>query len=100
MLGYVEMREVAIWIQTTDYAEVRLAYWPEKDKKQVSSIMHFTEGLANTALFVCSDLEPGTTYEYEVLVNGSVENKGYTFGTALLNNTFYINKSRNNHKRF
>jgi alkaline phosphatase D len=85
MLGYVEMREVGIWIQTTETAEVSLKFWPEKDKKQVRSITDNTDKKsAYSRVFVCSDLEPGTTYDYEVYVNGAIKNKGNTFYTQPL----------------
>ena len=37
MLGYSTMREVAIWVQTTDEAQVYFEYWDKKIHKQFSN---------------------------------------------------------------
>jgi alkaline phosphatase D len=85
MHGYTEMREASIWIQTTESAEVLLVFWPDKHKESERRITRRTlEAFAFSEVFVCTNLEPGTTYRYEVAVNGVVKNKGNSFYTQPL----------------
>jgi alkaline phosphatase D len=71
MPGYSEMKEVAIWLQTTNTAEVFIKY------HQINTdIEHFTNKIqtqkedAFTAILIADTLEPGNIYEYDVYVNG------------------------------
>lgn len=82
MVGYSEMREVMLWIQTTEAAEVQIKYTPQQsilpeDKSvAVEQRSYFTEKIitkkenAFTAHLVADELEPGHIYNYEVLLNG------------------------------
>ena len=36
MLGYSEMKEVMIWIQTKKTADVKIAYWPKENPNLVN----------------------------------------------------------------
>ncbi len=73
MLGYVEMREVLLWVQTNKTAKVQFAYWM-KDSLPIQKIYTPTQNTtakeAYTIKATISDLTPGTTYAYEVLING------------------------------
>lgn len=73
MPGYSEMREAAVWVQTESPATVSMRYWPKdaKDAQQVSSSVATAAATANTALLIATEVEPGTTYAYEILVNGN-----------------------------
>lgn len=71
MVGYSAMREVALWIQTTNEANVKFVYWNtnEKNKKIESETVHTQENSAFTAKVILANLEPGQTYNYEVYIN-------------------------------
>jgi alkaline phosphatase D len=73
MLGYAELTEASVWVQTTAPAEVRLRYWPEGKRGEVrtSAALEASEKTDHTALFVLPGLEPGTRYTYEILVGGA-----------------------------
>lgn len=81
MAAYAECRETAIWLQTNEPAEVKLQYWRKgKPDSMITTVSQFTKAEdANTATFVIALLEPGITYEYNVLVNG----KAIKFETPL-----------------
>jgi len=86
MLGYNTMREVGIWVQldTEGYAKVR--YWPKANKSdQKHSETFYVESYkANTATIPLGPLEPGTEYEYSVIVNDIETDKVQTFETQAL----------------
>lgn len=72
MLGYSEMREVVLWVQTTEAAEVQFAYWPENDKAAISLTEKAmtTKADAFTTKAIADEVEPGTNYTYELRLNG------------------------------
>jgi alkaline phosphatase D len=68
MLGYAEMTETMIWIQTSKAGEVELKYWPADDSKSVKSVS--SKSIASNELvnkLILPHLEPGKTYHYQVL---------------------------------
>ena len=67
------MREVAVWVQTEAAAEVSMRYWTKGSEEKTSSTptVNTTEQDAFTAHLVATEVEPGTTYEYEILVNNA-----------------------------
>ncbi|HMQ48806.1 MAG TPA: alkaline phosphatase D family protein [Saprospiraceae bacterium] len=71
MLGYSEMREVMLWVQTSRPAQVQVAYWPaeEKNKRMLTDKVSTQESEAFTAHLVADQLEPGIQYTYELLIN-------------------------------
>ena len=73
MLGYAEMTEASVWIQTTADAPVRVRYWPEgrRAESRTTAELHADDESDRTALFVIPGLDPGTRYGYEVLVGGA-----------------------------
>jgi len=78
MLGYADLREVAVWVQTTEPAEVRIGYragttGPERKTRPIRT----TEAGWLIASFVITDLEAGTTYDYSVHVNGEAVSFDY-----------------------
>jgi alkaline phosphatase D len=79
MLGYTEMREAAIWLQTRKSATVYLTYWEVDNPKlrQTTKSITTREEDLNTAKFICTMLEPGTDYQYEVYVEGTKETFDY-----------------------
>ena len=80
MLGHVGLRSAKIWVQTAVPSEVCIAYWPLDDansasanvaSRQVSACKMSTAETAGTATVELAGLEPGTTYGYEILVDGT-----------------------------
>lgn len=79
MLGYSEMREVLLWVQTTEPAEVIIEYkeknsggnWLRTDKITTRKDNYFiAKPLADKVL-------PGKTYEYRLLINGEIVERDY-----------------------
>lgn len=71
MLGYNEMREVMVWIQTKNEAEVYLEYWADetpKTKTKTNTVLT-QKDKAYTAHLLCSQLEPSTSYTYTVWID-------------------------------
>jgi alkaline phosphatase D len=73
MLGYADLTEASVWIQTTADATVRLRYWPEgrRSESRTTAELRADDQSDRTALFVIPGLDPGTRYGYEVLVGGA-----------------------------
>ncbi len=72
MLGYVEMREALLWVQTKEPAAVQIS-WQARDVKtapEQSPVIRTEKTMACIAKFALPYLEPGTSYRYDVLVNG------------------------------
>jgi alkaline phosphatase D len=70
MLGYSEMKEVLLWIQTKEASLVKFNYW----EKDTPSIKFSTESYqtnnkeAFVAKLVADKVLPGKRYTYEVLI--------------------------------
>jgi alkaline phosphatase D len=73
MLGYAEMTETLIWIQTEQEGELRLEYWPENDSEKIS-VVHSASVASNEFVnkFTLSNLEPGTQYAYQIAFNNKL----------------------------
>lgn len=73
MVGYSEMTEVALWVQTTRPAKVNFMYWDLANPQKKSSTQEiFTaKEKAFTALITASNLIPGKKYGYEMYINGN-----------------------------
>ncbi|MEL7146216.1 MAG: alkaline phosphatase family protein, partial [Bacteroidota bacterium] len=88
MLGYSEMREVLLWVQTTEAAKVQFAYWPEGKpaQKQMTATYQTNKVEAYTAKLLADEVEPGMKYDYELLINDKVVSLPYatTFQTQEL----------------
>lgn len=72
MLGYAEMKEALIWVQTNATAQVQCTYWNIDTPKEVhkTAIVATTKAKAFTAKLIADEVEPGQTYEYRILING------------------------------
>jgi alkaline phosphatase D len=72
MIGYVEMREALIWVQTQTFATVQIEYWVAEnaDQRWRTDIVQTYKNSAFTAKCILGELEPGTRYEYRVEING------------------------------
>jgi alkaline phosphatase D len=73
MLGYADLTEAAVWVQTTGAGDVSLRYQAEgkTGDRRTSPPLSASEKTDHIALFVLSGLEPGTRYTYEVLIGGA-----------------------------
>lgn len=88
MVGYSEMREVMVWAQTTEPAEVHVEFWPEGDPDaRGATVPMLTDGeSAHIAWLVIGGLEPGTRYRYALYINGEAVPRDYrlSFQTQML----------------
>lgn len=88
MLGYAEMREVMLWVQTNQAATVQFAYWePSVPDIRYRTLEVKTEkNQAFTAKCLADQVQPGRTYNYELILNGEVVQLDYptTFSTPEL----------------
>ncbi len=74
MVGYGEMTETMLWVQTTSPATVQYRFWIEGKKSTalLSRKASASEENDYIAKVVLSDLKPAARYEYELLLNGKV----------------------------
>ncbi len=86
MLGYSEMKETVIWIQTTEKADVQIAYWKDEDQKFWTSKHETKKSDAFTVKLIANQIEPGNTYHYQVFINDEPLKLNYptTFQSAPL----------------
>lgn len=79
MLGYVEMQEANLWIQTKQAVPFEIKYW----KTGADSTLRYTykdstdAAESNTARIKLTDLDPGTTYRYELYLDGKKISRPY-----------------------
>ncbi len=71
MLGYTDMRETMLWVQTKSQARVQFAYWLKGDpaQKLLTAIATTQAQDGFTAHLVADQVLPGNTYEYELRIN-------------------------------
>jgi alkaline phosphatase D len=86
MLGYNTMREIGVWIQLENQGYAAIRYWPKADKSdmKMSETFYVESYKANTATIAVGPLDPGTEYEYAVIVNDQESDKTYEFETQSL----------------
>lgn len=72
MVGYTEMREVMLWVQTTRPARVQIIYW-DRDS---TGHRYATQDVTTTAIdagvahLLADSVLPGRRYSYELQING------------------------------
>jgi alkaline phosphatase D len=77
MVGHVDMRGAKIFVQTWDEADVRITYRDDVTGKGLSTPTRRTRAEdANAITFELDSVEPGRTYRYNVIVNGSAVDVG------------------------
>jgi alkaline phosphatase D len=81
MLGYSEMKEVLIWVQTQKSAKVEIAYW-EKGQKSTQNILktdpiQTQKSQGFIAKAIADQVSMDKKYEYEVWVDGKKMNFSY-----------------------
>ncbi len=80
MLGYSEMREAAIWLQTESPATVYALYGDSTTSEVFSTdTIKTTPGEANCGKLYFNHVLPGTTYSYRVYINGKRIQRDYPF---------------------
>jgi alkaline phosphatase D len=88
MVGYSEMREVMLWVQTKQPGRVQIRYVEQGTQAPVMLTAEVTTSQAtvNTAHLIADQVQPGKRYTYEVLVNGRPVKLPYatTFQTQAL----------------
>jgi alkaline phosphatase D len=88
MVGYSEMREVMLWVQTKQPSRVQIRYHETTKTEPIflTAEVQTERELANTAHLVADQVEPGKKYEYELLVEGRKVTLPYptTFQTQAL----------------
>ncbi len=79
MLGYVDMREALLWVQTRQAATVYFEYWDmEAPATRLATDKVRTEKQTGfTAKCIADQLEPGKTYGYRLRINGKKVNLPY-----------------------
>lgn len=112
MLGYSDMREVLLWVQTEKEANVKFVYWDKENpsEKFSTAIVHTNKQSAFVAKAIADEVLPSKKYDYEVWVNKKKMNFSYplTFQTqalwqyrsdpptfkAAVGSCFYVNEER------
>ena len=85
MLGYSEMREVALWLQVDQEMHLSIEYWIGEGKKQRTEETITTKEKDHSLKFIISELEPGQEYSFRVLERGFAINEDtYKFKTQEL----------------
>lgn len=71
MVGYSQMREVALWVQTKDKAKVKFVYWniATPDKRFETEEVTTNLDDFNMTTLIADKIEPGIKYEYQLYVN-------------------------------
>ena len=78
-VGYSQMREVALWVQTNKEAKVKIQYWENGNNKE----KFFTDEIitekknAFTAHLIADNVEPGKKYEYKLFINNIIVERDY-----------------------
>lgn len=71
MIGYSEMFEVMLWVQTKKEADVKIVYYEinSPDKKHSTNTVKTKKENAFTAHLLADELEPGHIYNYDLYIN-------------------------------
>lgn len=70
MLGYIEMTEALVWVQTEESATTEISWWPAENAQEKQSMtINTSDDDARIAKFVLHGLQPGTEYAYELIVD-------------------------------
>lgn len=71
MVGYSEMREVMLWVQTRSEAKVQIRYtnMAEKSESRLTNAVITRKDKAFTAKLLADSVEPGNRYEYDLYIN-------------------------------
>lgn len=72
MVGYSSMKEVALWVQTTNQAEVYFEYWikGDKSKKWQTRKAQTTKDKAFAITLIADEVKPSQEYDYALFIEG------------------------------
>ena len=73
MLAHLEMREARVWIETVEPAEVEIEYRSEDGEPHRTPPVQTTKKAAHTAVLTLDAVEPGTSYDYSVRIDGKAD---------------------------
>jgi alkaline phosphatase D len=73
MVGYCDMREVLLWVQTNGPANVQFEYVAEDEPDRIlrTGTYRTQAALAYTARVIADQVQPGKRYTYKLLLNGA-----------------------------
>lgn len=79
MVGYSEMREVLLWVQTKQAAKVKIVYWEQGNPTQKMNTDEITTQKkdAFVARLLADQVQPSKKYDYEVWIDGKKVSIGY-----------------------
>ncbi|MEJ8756429.1 alkaline phosphatase D family protein [Pontibacter sp. H259] len=79
MVGYSEMREVKLWVQTKEPAKVKIKYWAKDNPNKVytTAEARTMAESANAAHLLADNVEPGKKYSYELYINNKKVKRSY-----------------------
>lgn len=88
MLGYTDMMESMLWVQTNAPAKVQIAYWEDGNEagKKFTETIQTEKKNGYTAHLLADEVQPGKKYEYQLLINSQPVSFAYptTFQTQTL----------------
>lgn len=81
MVGYSTMREVLVWVQTTQSAQVYMTYASKNEPQNIFKTNTLTTQRKNAfaVKLIANQVLPGQTYTYEVYINNKKVEKDYPF---------------------
>ncbi|HEY4652123.1 MAG TPA: alkaline phosphatase D family protein, partial [Pontibacter sp.] len=79
MVGYAEMREVKLWVQTKEPAKVKIRYWAkdEPGKTYTTGEVRTEAASAYATHLVADKVQPGRKYAYELYINNKKVKRNY-----------------------
>ncbi|MEO0897887.1 MAG: alkaline phosphatase D family protein [Bacteroidota bacterium] len=79
MVGYTDMREALLWVQTNGPAQVYFEYQiaGKPETKTRTGIVQTGQNSAYTAHLVADQVQPGNTYSYKLFINGQEATRPY-----------------------
>ncbi|MFN3638833.1 MAG: alkaline phosphatase D family protein [Chloroherpetonaceae bacterium] len=79
MLGYSDMKETLLWVQTKSQAKVKFEYWEKgkPEQKFTTEELYTNKQTAFTAKAIADKVEPGRRYEYALYINGQKVERPY-----------------------
>ncbi len=79
MVGYADMKEVMLWVQTKSSARVKLVYWDQAHPSQKLNTEELitTKDKAYAVHLLADQVQPGKKYQYELFINGKKVSRPY-----------------------
>ena len=79
MIGYSEMREVLLWVQTKQAAKVKFMYWEQGNMalKMSTEEVVTNKNTAFVARLIADQVQPTKKYDYEVWIDNKKMNISY-----------------------